>query len=186
MDWQRKPGRDPADPHGVAALLYRACDEVSGAMVEGTRFVFTTDEMLRVSRDIEQAAMLDPSTSLYVGVQQGYRLDDQADVYRTLADAGVQVHAYGVDEGTGVPDVRWVQVPADPYDLSTQWFLVRGGGTPHALVGFELSSSPGGPRRWEGFETRDRLLVAGIVDYLCDLEARHSVTSDAGSVSHLS
>lgn len=170
MRWRREPGTDPADPHGVADLLARACDTVSTSAVEGTRFLFTTEEMLRVSRDIEQGAMLEPSITFYVGVQQGHRLDAQGDVYRTLTQAGVHIHAYGVDEGTRVPDVRWVQVAADPYDLAAQWFLVHGGVAPHALVGFELSSRTGGPRRWEGFESRDRLLVEGIVAHLRSLD----------------
>lgn len=171
MEWRRKPGTDPADPHGVADLLARACEDVSTTAVEGTRFLFTTDEMVRVSRTIEQAAMIDPSTPLHVGVQHGCRLEAQADVYDVLTGAGVDVNVYGVDEGTGVSDVTWWQVPADPFELAAQWFLVRGGDTPHALVGFELSpATPGGPRRWEGFETHDRLLVDAIIRHLGDMQ----------------
>ena len=171
MEWRRKPGTDPADPHGVADLLARACEDVSPTAVEGTRFLFTTDEMVRVSRTIEQAAMVDPSTPLYVGVQHGYRLEAQSDVYDVLTGAGVDVHVFGVDGGTGVRGVTWWQVPADPFELAAQWFLVRGGDTPHALVGFELSpAAPGGPRRWEGFETHDRLLVDAIVSHLHDMQ----------------
>lgn len=184
MQWRRQPGSNPADPHGVADLLARACRDVSTSAVEGTRFVFRTPEMLRVSREIEQAAMVDPTVPLYVGCQQGRRLDAQADVYKTLAAAGVRTHAFGVDEGTSVPDVTWTQVPADPFDLAAQWFLVRGSDRPQALVGFELSSHPGGPRRWEGFETHDRLLVEGIITYLClrpGSRSRRPATVDAGS-----
>jgi hypothetical protein len=169
MEWRRKPGSDPADPHGVADLLSRACETVLATPVGGTRFLYSTDEMLRVSRGIEQAAMVDPSVPLYVGVQQGHRLNAQEDVYDTLVCAGVQVHAFGVDHGTGVRGVRWTRVDADPHALAAQWFLVRMGRHPRALVGFELSSSPGGPRRWEGFETRDPRLVEGIASHLAEL-----------------
>jgi hypothetical protein len=167
MEWRRKPGTDPADPHGVADLLARACEDVSTSAVEGTRFLFTTEEMVRVSRTIEQAAMVDPSTPLYVGVQHAHRLELQADVYDVLVGAGVDVHAFGVDDGPALPGVRWTTVPADPYELAAQWFLVRGGDDPQALVGFELAPiTPGGPRRWEGFETHDRLLVEAIIEHL--------------------
>ena len=169
MRWCRQPGSDPADPHGVADLLARACDHVSTSLVEGTRFLFQTPEMLRVSREIEQSAMVDPSVPLYVGFQHGRRLEAQTDVYRTLTNAGVRTFAFGVDEGVVLPGVAWTTVPADPFDLAAQWFLVRGGERPQALVGFELSSTPGGPRRWEGFETHDSLLVQGIISHLIAL-----------------
>ncbi|CAN5487683.1 hypothetical protein BH23ACT9_BH23ACT9_22130 [soil metagenome] len=166
MEWRRLPGTDPADPHGIADLLARACEVVSSSAVKGTRFLFTTDEMLRISREIEQSAMVDPCEPLYVGVQHGYRLDAQMDVYTILTAAGVRIHAFGVDDGTGVPDVAWTRVPEDSYALSSQWFLVRGGSAPQALVGFELTSDPDGLRRWEGFATRDRDLVEGIIEHL--------------------
>ncbi len=166
MDWRRTPGDAAADPHGIADLLTRACSAVSATVVEGTRFLFTTEEMLRVSREIEQASMVAPEDTLYVGVQQGYRLDAQADVYRTLSAAGVRICAFGVDEGTAVPGVDWVRVPVDPNALAASWFLVRQGAQPHVLVGFELTPSDAGRRRWEGFESRDRRLVEGIIAHL--------------------
>jgi hypothetical protein len=166
MDWRRRPGTDPADPHGVADLLARACEQVSATAVEGTRFLFSTAEMLRVSREIEQDSMVSPVDVLHVGVQQGHRLHPQSDVYATLTASGVEVRAYGTDGGTDVADVEWVQVPDDPYALAASWFLVRTGEAPHALVGFELGAGPDGRRRWEGFESRDPRLVDGIAAHL--------------------
>jgi hypothetical protein len=181
MRWRRQPGRDLADPHGIADLLARACEQVSASAVEGTRFLFTTEEMLKVSREIEQSAVVDPSQPLYVGVQRGYRLEAQTEVYRTLTEAGVTVHAFGLDDGTEVPDVTWTQVDADDYDLVAQWFLVRGGETPQALVGFELSATAGGQRRWEGFATYDRRLVDDIIEYLS--EHRADAVGEVGSTT---
>ncbi len=166
MEWRRRPGTDPADPHGVADLLARACETVSSTAVEGTRFLFTTAEMLRVSREIEQASMVSPGDPLFVGVQRGSRLDAQAEVYGILIDAGVDIHAFGTDSGTAVPAVSWVRVDEDPHALSASWFLVRGGDMAHALVGFELAPADDGRRRWEGFESRDARLVEGIVAHL--------------------
>jgi hypothetical protein len=169
MDWRRTPGADPADPHGVADLLARACAEVSGSSVEGTRFLFSTAEMLRVSREIEQASMVSPADALLVGVQRGHRLGAQAEVYAGLVGAGVKVRAYGTDEGTPVPDIEWVQVAEDPFSLEASWFLARSGDLPHVLVGFELDPAPDGRRRWEGFESRDPRLVEGILAHLDDI-----------------
>ncbi len=166
MEWRRQPGTDPADPHGVADLLARACETVSSTAVEGTRFLFSTGEMLRVSREIEQASLVAPGDPLHVGVQQGCRLDAQVEVYGMLTDAGVAIRAFGTDGGTSVPDVEWVRVEDDPYALAASWFLVRDGQQPHALVGFELAPAEDGRRRWEGFESRDPRLVAGITDHL--------------------
>ncbi|WP_370326944.1 hypothetical protein [Euzebya sp.] len=165
MDWRRRPGTDPADPHGVADLLARACELVSTSAVEGTRFLFTTGEMLRVSREIEQTSMVSADVPLYVGVQHGHRLDVQRDVYRSLLAAGVEVIAYGCDGGPSLRGISWVRVPEDPYALTASWFLVRGGEAPHALVGFELTGG-GERRRWEGFETRDGRLIEAVVDHL--------------------
>lgn len=178
MEWRRRPGSDPADPHGVADLLARACEVVSASAVEGTRFLFSTEEMLRVSREIEQASMVSPEDTLYVGVQHGRRLELQTDVYASLTGGGVRVRAYGMDGGTAVPDVEWVQVADDPHALEASWFLVRDGGDPHALVGFELAPGPDGRRRWEGFESRDGQLVRGIIDHLERVAGRVGVAAD--------
>lgn len=168
MDWSRHPGDDPADPHGVADLLGRACLEVSSQAVAGTRFLFSTSQMLQVSREIEQTSIVQPDNPLFVGVQRGHRLDDQAEVYQSLLDSGVTVYAFGTDEGPSLTGIQWTQVPAIPHSLGASWFLVRGGNGPHALVGFELN--PGeDSRRWEGFETSDPALVLGILDHLLDL-----------------
>lgn len=140
--------------------------------VEGTRFLFSTGEMLRVSREIEQTCMVAPVDVLHVGVQLGEHLEAQADVYRMLTGAGVTVRAYGVDSGPAVLDVEWVRVPEDPHALESSWFLVREGETPHAVVGFELGDGRRGRRRWEGFESRDPLLVSGIVTHLDRVAAR--------------
>lgn len=181
MDWSRYPGSDPADPHGVADLLGRACLEVSSTAVEGTRFLFSTSQMLQVSREIEQTSLVQPGTPLFVGVQHAYRLDEQADVYTSLVAAGLTVHSFGVDEGTLLPGINWIQVPVAPHSLGASWFLVRDGEEPHALVGFELNPNDL-DRRWEGFETRDPALVQGILHYLKDLAGERSSKPDGESL----
>lgn len=181
MDWRRRPGTDPADPHGVADLLARACEQVSTSAVEGTRFLYTTGEMLRVSREVEQASMVNPDDPLYVGVQRGRHLDTQTDVYGTLLGAGVDVVAYGCDDGPALPEISWVRVPEDPFALTSSWFLVRGGEGPHALVGFEVAVCPDGRRRWEGFETRDVRLIEALIDHLLRVADERGVRTPEAS-----
>ena len=180
MEWMRRPASDPADPHGVADLLARACASVATTAVEGTRFVFSTREMLRVSREIEQASLMAPEDTLYVGVQHGHRLDVQDDIYTNLMEHGVSVIAFGSDEGTGVDGVTWVQVDDDPRLLAASWFLVRSGSNAHALVGFEVGEPINGVRQWEGFESRDDRLVAGMMEHLEQLMDRAGVRDNMG------
>lgn len=171
MEWRRRTTGDPADPHGVAELLGRACAAVSATTVAGTRFLFTTDQMLAVSREIEQACIVYPDDDLYVGAQRSDHLLAQADIYGILTAVGVTVHAFVTDGGAALDGVSWIDVPADPSALSANWFLVRGGDGPHALVGFEVDDHADGVdgRRWEGFETRDPFLVDGIIAHLIDI-----------------
>ena len=165
MDWRRVPSNDPADPHGVAGLLTRACEHVSATAVDGTRFLFTTSEMQRVSREIEQESMVYATDEMFVGVQLAHRLELQADVYAALDRAGVGVTAFGCDDAE-LHYASWVRVPDDPFSVAGSWFLVRGGSRPHALVGFELDDERGGQRCWEGFETRDARLIDGLLSHL--------------------
>lgn len=165
MDWRRVPSNDPADPHGVAGLLTRACEHVAATAVDGTRFLFTTPEMQRVSREIEQESMVYAADEMFVGVQHAHRLELQSDVYRALDRAGVEVTAFGTDDAD-LGYARWIRVPDDPFSVAASWFLVRGGVRPHALVGFELDERQRGQRSWEGFETRDGRLIEGLLRHL--------------------
>lgn len=169
MRWRRTPTADPTDPNGVADLLARACDIHNGGVVEGARFLFRTQDMLEVSREIERSALLAPEVPLFVGVQRGYRLDAQRAVYGPLIAAGVDVHAFGADDGPSIEGVHWTRVPEDPLELTSQWFVVRAGHRPRALVGFELRSQVGPRRRWEGFASSDALLVERLISHLAQL-----------------
>lgn len=173
MEWRRHPGSDLSDPNGVADLLARACAQHPGrepaagvTPIEGTRFLFRTSDMLAVSREIEQLALLNPGERLLVGVQTADRLVRQADVYHELVRADVQVTAFGTDAGPGLPGIDWVRVPADTHALSAQWFLVRPGPRPRALVGFELGRDADRRRRWEGFTSSDPQLVQRLSAHL--------------------
>lgn len=177
MEWMRRPVSDPADPHGVADLLARACASVATTAVEGTRFVFSTREMLRVSREIEQASLMAPEDRLYVGFQHSHRLTSQDEIYDNLVSNGVRITAFGTDGVTGVDGVRWVQVTNDPRLLAASWFLVRGGGNAHVLVGFEVDDPINGVRQWEGFESRDDRLVYALIDHL-EEHAEQAVVPD--------
>lgn len=167
MDWCRRPAGDPVDPHGVADLLGRAARDMGGRPLAGTRFVFSTRDMLRTSRQIE-VAVRDTPGPLYVGFQEAARLDRQHDVYADLCASGTEVVAFGVGAGpASLPAVEWIAVPADDTALVTQWFLVTQVPDPVAFVGFLVAprhSAPGRP--WEGFISRDTRLVDRLASHL--------------------
>lgn len=168
MRWRRRPGLDPTDPNGVADLLARACDLAEGEPVQGTRFLFRTADMVNASRVIERAAFLDTQVPMYVGVQRGYRLEAQREVYEPLLRTGVRIHAFGTDDPPDL-DVDWTVVEDDRLSLESQWFVVREGVSPRALVGFELEPENGHRRRWEGFLSHDQRLVSRLVAHLQSL-----------------
>lgn len=178
MDWRVKPGLNPTDPHGVADLVMRACPPDGSGPIDGTRFELRTAEMIAVSRDIERAALLEVDVPLYVGFQQAFRLHAQQQVYRQLVLAGVPVHAFGVDDAPDGLDVEWTRVTDDPLRLESQWFVIREGRQPAALVGFEVDADGGGRRRtWEGFHSTDPRLVARLVDHLASVRASRVASS---------
>lgn len=169
MEWRRRPGLDPSDPNGVADLLARACDLDVGEPIDGTRFLFRTTDMVAASREIERAAFLQTDVPLYVGVQRGERLEAQRDVYEPMVRAGVPIYAFGTDDAPDIDGISWTVVDDDGHTLASQWFVVRDGDDPRALVGFELTT-PGEQRRtWEGFHSRDPRLVSRLAEHLSAL-----------------
>ena len=173
MDWRINPGVSPSDPHGVADLIVRVCPPDGSGPIDGTRFEFRTTQMVRASRAIERAALLEPDVPLYVGVQLGFRLDAQREVYAPLLAAGVAVHAFGTDDAPEL-DVDWTRVDDDPRRIESQWFVVREGREPAALVGFEVGHDHGRRRRvWEGFQSTDPRLVARLASHLAGVRAAH-------------
>jgi hypothetical protein len=147
----------------ITALLR---DAAGDQPLRGTFFLNDAPEMLRATREIEQAAG-ELDTSLYVGFQDAARLDDEAEVYRRLASQTAVV-AFGVGgPKTDVDGLTWVSVPHDRHALDNQWFLILTGEETLAFVGYETSpprSYRKGPshndeRTWEGFTSGDQRLV---------------------------
>lgn len=164
MMWNRRPGGDAADPHGVAELLGRVGRHLGPPSLLGRRLLCSTAQMVRLSRRVEAAASTHGGP-LYVGVQEASRLDAQADVYTSLLDRDVEVVAFG---SGGRPDVavEWVAVPVDRHAVASQWLLARPGLNARALVGFEISPPARVHRVWEGFLTSDTRLVDSLVRHL--------------------
>lgn len=181
-----------SDPD-VAALLEAAAGDEP---LRGTFFVNDAREMLVATREIESAAR-EYESRLYVGFQDAARLDDEADVYRTLVE-DADVIAYGVGRpSVEVGDLEWISVPRDRHALHNQWFLILTGEESLAFVGYETSppsSFRKGPshnpdRTWEGFTSGDPRLVEHLLQRLEHVRTlagqppgpRYLVATDDGS-----
>lgn len=163
------PSARTSDPD-VAALLNEADGDEP---LRGTFFVNDAREMLVATREIERAARENDAT-LYVGFQDAARLDDEADVYRSLVREA-SVIAYGVGRPRNdIDGLEWVSVRRDRHALHNQWFLVLSGEESLAFVGYETSPpsayrkgpSQNAVRTWDGFTTGDRRLVDHLVQRL--------------------
>ena len=154
---------------GVVRFIERMERELrnGGTPIEGFQFLNSPLDMLRFSREIEDAAMAHPEgADLYVGFQHSRKLTGEEGRYRRLLASGVRVFGFGQGEA---PDfladtaAEWVSLPGDRFSLLNQWFLVSTAPAPIAFVGWETSpedrfgldgvSAPG--KSFEGFVTED-------------------------------
>ena len=90
------------DGHGgVASLLKRMDSSLKGEglPLEGFEFLNSAQEMLRITREIEDAALMaGPDSTVFVGFQNIDKLQNEYDRYRDLISNGVTIHAFGTGE----------------------------------------------------------------------------------------
>lgn len=117
------------------------------------------DEMLAATREIEDRAWRVGEGALHAGFQFFSAFEDQADVYRRLASATLDVHVYAA------PDVTPPDGPFETYRigdpaLAAVWFVVFDGAAEQrcALVAEERD-----PDSYYGFLTYDPDLVADVL-----------------------
>ncbi|WP_394739650.1 DICT sensory domain-containing protein [Natronococcus roseus] len=118
--------------------------------------------LIVLSRYIEQFAWEDGEGTLRSAFQGLSRLDDEhgtREVYSRLADTDVDVHVYGVADGTTADLEATVHAGSDRV-YRNSWFVVYRPSSPGngaALVCFETDA-----RVWEGFVTFDADRVASV------------------------
>lgn len=116
--------------------------------------------MVVASREIEGRAGHAGAGELHAGFQRLSRIDEQRSLYRRLADAGVDVHAYGRPDGS-VPD-GVTPHGAETGELADTWFvLLDAPGERRGLVAREVE-----PGRFEGFWTCEDALVGRAITRL--------------------
>lgn len=126
-------GEAPPVPESVASLP-------SDVTVQPAR---TVEEMVRVSREYERRALREGAGELHAGFQRLSALAGSTrtmEVYRALANEGVDVRVYGYPDAT-LHDVPFTVVADDDREVARYWFLLYdGNGNPRrkaALVSEE-------------------------------------------------
>jgi len=152
----------------------RSLDEVDTpdvlAGLHGTTFTVEGKQkmlLIEISRHVEALAYRSGGSTIHSGFQNLSRVEDERGtrrVYERLADAGVDVHLYGVPDD--VPDLPGdVHVHgSDAAELRQSWFVVNTDCPPDlkaALVAEEV-----GPNEWTGVWTFDPETVDRIAAYL--------------------
>lgn len=126
----------------------------------------SVSEMIRISRDIEEAALAAGSGELHAGFQRLSRVADDRRtrrMYEAVADRGVDVHLYGVDDAGGPLDDRFAVHADDGDEIADSWFALFDGGDGRRRG---LVCEERGDREYSGFWTFDDGVVERTVDYL--------------------
>jgi len=124
-------------------------------------------DLVRTSRLFERAALRRGAGTLHAGFQRLSRVPAEPrthELYRTLVDAGVDVHLYGTDDAE--PAVPGATVhAADEPEIRESWFVVYDGAGDSdgmgALLCFEQS-----PGSYDGFWTFREEIVVSLLSYL--------------------
>ena len=183
------------DGHGgVASLLKRMDSSLKGEglPLEGFEFLNSTQEMLRITREIEDAALVaGPNSTVYVGFQNIDKLQNEYDRYRDLISNGVTVHAFGTgDSDSWAMDActSWNPLSKSTSKVENQWMLVAKDPTPIAFIGWEVSreifgegklSDPG--KLFEGFASSDPRIVDSLIHHLEATRVKNSPKNDTSS-----
>jgi hypothetical protein len=123
--------------------------------------------LITMSRVIERRAMRADAGTLRTSFQRLSRINDESGtrtVYERLADAGVDVHVYGIPDWTPPPEFRVTMHGGYDEQFERSWFVVftpESGDDHAALLAYERA-----PRTWEGFWTHRRELTVDIARHI--------------------
>jgi hypothetical protein len=107
--------------------------------------------LVQTSHTIETLGTRGNGGRIHAGFQRLSRLtgdDRTVDIYERLADAGVDVHVYGVPDAT-LPDIGWTVHEADGGELADTWFVCYRSGGADATEGVLVAEEH--DDRYDGF-----------------------------------
>lgn len=152
----------PASPGTPGALATRSLQPLL-SMLDGTTFrSFDRQQLLAVSREIEDRAWRLGTGRLHAGFQNPTALTAQRTVYESLGDSGLDAHIY-IDGAWTADPIDGVTIHAEDDDeIGRVWFVVFASYTEQdcALVAVQRDE------RYDGFWTYDRDRVTAIDDHL--------------------
>tara|TARA_B100001146_G_scaffold194479_1_gene181618 strand:- start:218 stop:1324 length:1107 start_codon:yes stop_codon:yes gene_type:complete len=179
FEWAILENEIDGNQSGVPNFLNRMDSKLrgEGLPLEGFSFLNSAQEMLKITREIEDsAAAFGSDSSMYVGFQNIDKLASEYDRYQNLISKGVSIHAFGtgdVNTWTNEACTTWNSVPKSISKVENQWILVSNSPTPIAFVGWEVSrelfgegrlSDPG--KMFEGFVSSDTRVVENLLAHL--------------------
>lgn len=153
---------------GIADVTY---ESVLSPLKETTFTSYDAEQLLYVSREIEDRARRVGQGTIHAGFQQCSLMAEQRSVYTDLARQGVSVHAYGVPDVTppnlGAGQVHTVRTD----EIAETWFAVFDGGGADiqktALLAQERDENS-----YYGVWTYNPAFVDHILDYLTQTYCR--------------
>jgi len=181
------------DPSGVEGFIIRLDEELrrdTSSPIEGFRFLKSGEEMLRITREIENESLsANTSSTLYVGFQRGEKLSKELKRYSKFQAAGVRVVGFGHGGQTqALADTteQWVDLDLDVKAFENQWYLVTLSPTPILFIGWETSPpdmfGKGGisadGKEFQGFVSTDGRVVDAAIALLERVRRRHGPTPD--------
>jgi DICT domain-containing protein len=132
---------------------------------ETTFTSYDKQQMIEVSREIEDRAWRAGAGTLHAGFQFVSTIETQSSTYRDLARSQLTIHVYAAPDGASV-DIDGISLHVEDDDeLSSLWFVVfDGGGDDRAKSA--LVAEQRAPDSYYGFWTYDPTLVDRIISHL--------------------
>ncbi|MFO1539716.1 MAG: hypothetical protein ACKOTZ_04600 [Chloroflexota bacterium] len=170
MDWTYPAG---ASDGGIFEIGKRLADAL-GRAPDVTRFTYDAREMLRATREIEQASR---GGRLIAGFQTADKLAKESERYAALHASGTRITVFGVGARPADPTIDGVEYRAlapNPRAIANQWVLATDDPEQLAFVSYEIgdpaSFGVGGAgaagKRFVGFVSDDPGVVRLLIDAL--------------------
>ena len=169
------------DPSGVDAFIDRMDKELraGGPPLEGFKSLYSSQEMLQITREIENeiTKVPDSQSTLYVGFQTVDKFLNETERYTYMSTLGIPVVGFGqgnVPDQNNVPAEQWVSLPTDLLAFENQWYLISASPNPIIFIGWETSSPElfglGGisteGKEFRGFVSNDERIIDAAINYL--------------------
>ena len=181
-----------SDPTGVDGFITRMDQELrsGGPPLEGFKCLYSSQEMLQITREIEDETSRYPdnASALYVGFQTVDKFNNETDRYRKIDSLGISVVGFGQGEtskqNASILD-QWVDLPDDTEAFENQWYLICTKPTPIIFIGWEISdrdmfgqggiSTPG--KEFKGFVSNDSRIINAAIAYLERVRKQYGPTT---------